>query len=386
MTGTGTTRWRRVRKVAAVIGGLLAAVGAYALFLAFYNPSVPLAPPLELTRHRRGPEVTVLLAGDFAPTAYAMPNIEEHGYRYPYLATRAYFAAADVSFANLEAPITTREESFWPYKDWLYKVDPEAVPTWEWVGLDLVSLANNHLIDYRVAGVHDTLYHLEEGGIDQVGAGLSESAARRPVIFDVDGTRVGFLAYLEHKAVFSTYLQTFAVDHTVGCAQLNRADAEQDIRRLRPLVDILIVSVHWGDNYAPVTDTEKEYARFFADLGVDVVAGHHPHDVQPIEIIDRTVVFYSLGNWTWGARGWDHFRIGMLAQLRITPRHGDTPGRLAGVDVVPIAVQNRIVDYQSRPLEPGEEEWVEPLIADSAALGTDLSFDGRTLHLALPDD
>lgn len=374
------SRQSAARRAALVAALLVVAAGALALFWTLYDPVVPLAEPLVVTRPAPvdGP-VTVVLGGDFAPTDAALPSLQHRGYRYPYEATANLLRDADIAFANLEAPITRSDASFWPWKDYLYKVDPVALQAFQWLGLDLVSLANNHAIDYRERGLLDTLEHLEAAGIAQAGGGADEAEARRPVIFDVGGVRVGFLAYLEHKAAFNLYLRTFAVGDRAGCARLGEADVREDVARLRPLVDVLVVSVHWGWNYADVTGTQEEYARLFAELGVDVVAGHHPHDVQPVEIIGSTVVLYSLGNYAWGTPGRAHMRVGLLARLQVS---GDG---LLGVELIPIATQNRIVHFQPRPLEASELEWLDPLLDGSQARGTELELnrEARTLRVPL---
>lgn len=379
-----TNRPRRtLRLVGLALATMLGAVGVGALFKTLWNPPVALLPPRIERREPSGPLVTVVLGGDFAPTDAAMPIIRARGYRYPYLATAEIFRDADIAFANLESPVTESDAPFWPWKDYIYRVEPAAIEAWQWLGLDLVSLANNHIIDYRERGIHDTLEHLRVARLAQVGAGRTEAEARRAVVFDVGGTKIGFLAYLEHRAAFDLYLDTFAVGGDPGCAQLNVADLEQDVRRLRPEVDVLVVSVHWGDNYAPVTATQIEYAHRLAALNVDIVAGHHPHIAHPVEIIDRTIVFYSLGNYAWGTPGSNALQFGLIARLGVTPRRGARRGAVSSVELLPIATQNRMIDFQPRPLRSDEMAWLDPLIADSAARGAELHRQGNTLRLRL---
>jgi poly-gamma-glutamate synthesis protein (capsule biosynthesis protein) len=345
---------------------------------------VPLADPLVLSRAPSGAEVTVVLGGDFAPTDAALPDIRERGYRYPYEATAGILRDADVAFANLEAPVTESTDEFPLYKKYVYRVEPAAVEAWKWLGLDVVSLANNHAGDYRDRGVVDTVRHLDAAALAHVGAGANETAARRPVIFDVGGTRIGFLAYLEDRAIYNLYLRAFAVGERVGCARFVRADVAEDVRRLRPLVDVLVVSVHWGENYAPVTTAQEEEGRWLADLGVDVVAGHHPHDVQPAEIRGGSVILYSLGNYAWGTPGWPHLRIGFLARLRVAPRAGDAPARLTAVELLPIATQNSLVRFQPRPIAEAEKDWLEPVLEATRRRGTTCTVGGTTVRIEPP--
>lgn len=367
------------------LGGLLVLLFGWAVFTRLYNPKVPPAEPAVVERPRLGERITVVLAGDFAPTDAAMPAIREKGWTYPYEATRWIFNEADVAFGNLEAPVTTSDDEFPLYKKYLYKVDPAAVDVWGWLGLDIVSLANNHIGDYRDRGVLDTVRHLDDAGIAHIGAGSDETAARRPVIFDVGGTRIGFLAYLEDGIFYDLYLRTFAVGDRVGCAQLNAADLEEDVRRLRPRVDVLVVSVHWGENYAGITGNQERLARRMADLGVDVVAGHHAHDVQSAEVIGRTLVFYSLGNYAWGTPGHGHLRVGLLARLHVVPRSDNGPARVEAAELLPIVTQNRIVQFQPRLLRVDEWEWLDPFRKGTAGRGVRLrSGEGTSLWIDLP--
>jgi hypothetical protein len=355
-----------LRRFAFLFATLLVAAGLWAAFWTTYNPPVAGLPPLVLERPAsQDHEVTVLLGGDFAPADAAMPFIAEHGYHYPYEATRDLFAEADVAFANLESPVTTSNDRFPLFKKYLYKVAPEATESWKWLGLDLVSLANNHVSDYRDRGLLDTLHHLDAAGLAHVGGGADEPAARRAVIFAVGGVKIGFLGYLEDRAQYNLYMRTFAVAGRPGCARALRSDLAEDIRRLRPAVDVLIVSIHWGDNYKPVTDEQEDLGRWLIDQGVDVVAGHHPHDVQPVEVRGRGVIIYSLGNYAWGAIGHGHLRVGFLARLRIDR----ASRRVAAVELVPIATQNRLVEYQPRPLQPDEWPWLDGVLAASRARG-----------------
>jgi poly-gamma-glutamate synthesis protein (capsule biosynthesis protein) len=368
------------------LGVGLVAASAWALFWTFYNPRVPLAAPVVVTRPAPAGdgEITVVLGGDFAPTDAASHLIEQHGWRYPYEATADLLQGADVAFANLEAPVTDSHDAFPLYKKYIYKVAPAALPAWQWLGLDVVSLAKNHVNDYRDRGVVDTVRHLDAAGIAHVGAGADETAARRPVIVDVGGTRIGFLAYLEESVEYNLYQRSYAVGDRVGAAKLDGRDLAEDVARLRPLVDVLVVSVHWGENYQPVTGEQEALARRMAALGVDVVAGHHPHDVQPVEIVGGTVVLYSLGNYAWGAPGRASLRIGLLARVRITPRHGDIPGRVAAVELVPIVTQNRIVRFQPRRLAAGEEGFLAPFLAGTRARGIQAAWDGEVVRVSVP--
>ena len=376
--------YRRRLVALGALTALLCAAGGWVLFEALYDPRVPLAPPSVVHRPRAGDEITVVFGGDFAPTDAAMPLIREHGWRYPYEATAALLREADVSLLNLEAPVTESDDRFPLYKKYIYKVEPAALATWQWLGLDAVALANNHVGDYRDRGLQETVQYLDAAGIAHAGAGMDETAARRPLIFDVDGTRIGYLAYLEDHPGYRMYLRSFATGGGAGCARLTRADVAEDVRRLRPLVDVLVVGVHWGENYRDVTPDQQRTGHWLAGLGVDVVAGHHAHDIQPLEVHGRTLILYSLGNYAWGTPGWPQLRVGFLARLHITPRWGPAAGRIRAVELLPLATQNAIVRFQPRPIRPDERAWLDGFLEGSRARGVKVELEGTTVRVEFP--
>jgi len=374
---------RRILQVVATLAALILGGVAWAAFWTLYNPHVDVPAPRVLRRPRAGEAVTVVAAGDFAPSDAALPRIREHGYHYPYGKTAPIFQRADVAFANLEAAITESTDPFPLPKKYLYRVDPVATEAFRWLGLDVVSAANNHIADYRDRGVLDTVRHLRAAGIEPLGAGRNEAEARRGVVVDVGGTRIGWLAYLEDATEYNLYFRTYAVGGRIGCARLDPEDLREDVRRMRRHADLVFVSVHWGNNYRPVVDQQKRDARMLADAGVDVVIGHHSHDVQHVQWIGRTLVLYSVGNYAWGAIGNAKLRVGLIARLTIEPRRGDARPRLAAAELLPIVTQNRIVQYQPRRVRRREMQWLEPMIAASRAAGVALDVDGTTLRIPL---
>ena len=329
----------------------------------------PLTPKVAVRMPRDAGIVRLVFGGDFAPADAAMSVLREAGYHYPYLRTDGLIRGADVAFLNLESPVTDSRVPTGLWKKYMYRVEPAAVETWKWLGLDIVSVANNHVLDYRERGLLDTLASLDEAGIEHVGSGRDAASARRPVIFQIGETRVGFLGYLENQASFCLYEGLFATERGPGCAKLTRQDLTEDVRRLRSQVDVLIVSVHWGENYSGITAGQREYAKVLLDLGVDAVIGHHSHNEQAMLVRGRRMVFYSLGNYAWGAPGRDELRIGLLARLLVEPRSANRAARVMGAEVFPIVTQNRLVRYQPRRLERSEQAWLEPFVSASRAAG-----------------
>jgi poly-gamma-glutamate synthesis protein (capsule biosynthesis protein) len=243
---------------------------------------------------------TIVAVGDFMPGGRALGVYGRLGYPSafgdPGLAR--LIRSADVSFCNLECPITGSRTPH-PGKAFTFRAPPGAIQALRQAGFDLVSLANNHIMDYGAEGLMDTLRHCARQRIAAAGAGPDLEAARRPAVVTRRGVTYGLLAYS------MTYPEEFwAADASPGAARGVWGAVRDDIERLRPKVDVLIVSFHWGQE---LTDRPKPYqvdfARLAVDSGADAVIGHHPHVLQPIEIYRMRPVFYSLGNFFFGSCG-----------------------------------------------------------------------------------
>jgi len=359
---------------------LLTSAG-HLLLLWLWHPLVEIPPPLRVTlevREERPPqgtlsaaapeELTLVFGGDTAPTDAANTVLYQNGFEYPYSATLDLIQSADLAVVNLEAPVTDSLEPFALYKRYVYRVTPEAIPALKWAGVDAVSLANNHLLDYGIHGMRDTLKHLKAAGVVPVGAGPDVSAARRGVVFDVRGTRVGLLSYLEDSLMHSLYVRSFAWGRGDGVARLGAAQLKQDLARMRRAADLVVVLAHWGRNYTGITASQKIYGRLMVRYGADAVVGHHPHVYHPVGVVEGKPIIYSLGNYAFGTPGRDWLRHGLMARLVVQKK------RLIRVELIPLLVQNNIVQYKPEQLVGEEaEEMLRGLARDSSPHGARIS-------------
>jgi poly-gamma-glutamate synthesis protein (capsule biosynthesis protein) len=202
-------------------------------------------------------------------------------------------AAADLFVVNLECCISDRG-SRWaaPGKPFFFRAPPAAVQTLVLLGVDCVTLANNHALDYGTDALEDTVDHLTRAGIAVAGAGRDVEAARRPAVIERDGIRVAVLGLTDHPADFAA-----APDRAgVAFADLSRgtpawvtsavADAARD-------ADVVLVTPHWGPNMVPTPVTHvRRAAAALRDAGATVVAGHSAHVFQAVD----EHVLYDLGD------------------------------------------------------------------------------------------
>lgn len=206
----------------------------------------------------------------------------------------------DIVFANLESPLTASTHSLDPKGKIVLKAKPEAVSALTQAGFNMVSLANNHMMDYYEKGLYDTMSTLDENGILHTGGGSNIDEARKPVIMEVNGIKVGLLAYTDMAELTfagNPYLSYAAKDDKSGLAPRKYEIVLEDVKKLREQVDLVAVSLHWGiEDSFKITADQVEFAHNLIDNGADIILGHHPHQFQGMEIYKGKPIMYSMGN------------------------------------------------------------------------------------------
>jgi poly-gamma-glutamate capsule biosynthesis protein CapA/YwtB (metallophosphatase superfamily) len=222
------------------------------------------------------------------------------GFSEPFADVQGLLKAGDVVFCNLEHPLTESEYSLDPNSKYVLRAAPEAAEGLEWAGFNLVSIANNHILDYYEAGLADTMAILEERDIAFAGSGENLEKARQMAVLEVNGKKIGLLAYTEFGDVLyegDPPLRFTAWADKAGVAPLDTRLIKEDMAKAREQVDLLIVSLHWGveDSFG-VTDQQISLAHWLVEQGADIILGHHPHWFQGIELYRGKPIVYSLGN------------------------------------------------------------------------------------------
>ena len=160
-------------------------------------------------------------------------------------------------------------------------------------GFNLVSLATNHTMDKGETGVINSLnYWNSKDNVYTAGSYLSKEDRDKVIIKEINGITYSFFSY-------TTW--TNGLETPLGKEYLNNVydpvKVKEDIEKVRDQVDVVIVAMHWGTEYSTaVSSTQQEIANYLASLGVDIIIGSHPHVVEPIAFIGKTMVIYSLGN------------------------------------------------------------------------------------------
>lgn len=319
--------------------GLVAAFAAIGCVKASHAPPKP---PETLTHNIRN-RLVFQAVGDLNFSGKARALLEERGYDSAFSGTRRLLSQGDVNFANLESPITDRGEAF--EKTFTYRMAPESVAALQKAGLNVVSLANNHTLDFGSEGIEQTIELLDKAGIHHAGAGKNLQEARTPAIFQSRDLRVGVLAYsLTHPEEF------YATATSPGTAFGHVTHVQDDIKKLRPQVDLLVVSFHWGaELHTETKPYQSEIAHAAIDAGADMVVGHHPHVVQGVERYKNGVVFYSLGNYAFGSYS-NHVTWGLFSRTTWGREEGAKRLTLLEVELIPLNINNFQVDFCPVPL------------------------------------
>lgn len=284
-----------------------------------------------------GQEIVINAVGDIMLAGRATAALSRAGYDHPFAAVSTILRRGDVTIGNLEAPAARSGTEFRP-KRFRFRSDPALVPALQRAGFTILTLANNHILDFGPAALLETITHLERQGLGHAGAGADLVAARKEAIQTVNGRRVAVLAYSLTRPT-----EFFAGSDRPGTAPGWAGFFAEDIVRAKSRADYVVVSFHWGGE---LETRPKPYqvtvARRAIDAGADLVIGHHPHALQGIERYGSGVIFYSLGNFSFASRS-RHADRSVIA--RIVLDNG-----VKEVELIPLNILNREVGYQPRVL------------------------------------
>lgn len=251
---------------------------------------------------------TLVVGGDIMTNSVPVSN-------HPLRSLTPVVSTADLAIANLEIPLTNQNsktqrksaEAVRLKHQFILRGDPGHGAGIKAAGFDMVSLGNNHSMDYREPGLRQMIGVLDENKILHAGAGMNSKEAYAPAIYTMpDGKRVGLISALCFTAQRSLWVTTPATLKTPGNAVISSggkvgAAVKKKVfdwtRRVKAQCDFLIVSLHWGIERTSVPQPfQVKLGRTFVDAGADVVLGHHPHVLQGAEVYKGKPIFYSMGN------------------------------------------------------------------------------------------
>lgn len=285
--------------------------------------------------------VTVLAGGDVNLGRQTGQKILAGEIDYPFLNIAETLRSADITFINLESQlIDLGGETESPTSEYRFAGPPEGALTLRNAGIDIVSVANNHMWDYGEDGLRSTLENLRAQEVLSIGASTEPNKRFEPKVLEAKGKKIAFLAITE---LLNGY-------ENVGAGEFVAFNDSEKlievIASIRDSVDWVIVSLHAGAEYISKPSSQTvELAHALIDAGADVIIGHHPHVPQPIEIYKDKPIFYSLGNFAF----WQPFTFwtqhSFMVKLKLTNVHE--------------------VDYEIIPIQAG---WQPELLTESSAI------------------
>lgn len=243
--------------------------------------------------------INVIATGDIMLGGNLAQPLKEKGWEPFFFHFSEYFKNADILFGNFEAPIS-HERPTQRNKILLYQ-DRAVIGYLKDLGYNILSIANNHIMDYGENGLGDTIQALREQGIGHIGAGNNAEDARKPARLSIKGKEIVFLGYVSSTTEKSHPIK-YADKDTSGLVPLDIRLVEENIRQARDGgADIIIVSLHWGEETCHYPLPEQiEQGRSIINMGADVILGHHSHILQGIEKYKNGLIVYSLGNFVFG--------------------------------------------------------------------------------------
>lgn len=255
---------------------------------------------MKLANSNQAGDVRVMFGGDVMLGRIVKEHILRSGPDYPLGPIAALMRAADLTIVNLECAITSSAD-IWPGapKAFYFGAPPQAVDTLLGAGIDMVSLANNHTLDFGVKGLLDTVHHLRLHRIQHAGAGADLAAASSPAILDCLGMRFGMAAFCDHQADFA------AQEDRPGIVYLDLDDDFAAITMLRTALEVLqraavdwpILSLHWGPNMVSRPSQKfRRLAHAAIDMGWKILFGHSAHVFQGMEIYRGCPIIYAAGD------------------------------------------------------------------------------------------
>ena len=316
--------------------------------------------------------IVIGLTGDVMLGRLVNKQISRTNYQYPWGDMLPLLKKTDLNLINLETTLTTSNKAV--PKVFNFKSNPENVQTLKEARIDVVTLANNHILDFDVEGMKETLTTLDRAGTLHVGAGLNLAKAQQPVIISKNDIIIGIVGYTDNEPGWkaaadkpgTNYIHVGTHKHVI-----------EEIKELKKKVNILIFTIHWGPNMVQrPSKTFQAFAHSMIDAGVDIFHGHSAHIFQGIEIYKNKVIFYDTGDFVD-----DYYVTPSLRNDRSFLFLVEVDRQeIRGVQLVPVLVSHMQVN---KAVDKDKEEMVKRMKALSQPFGTSIieSNEGVFVHI-----
>lgn len=247
-----------------------------------------------------GPSVKILFGGDVM-LADTMTSLIVNSKLNPLEKMISKFDQYDLVVVNLETNISKTATGAKANKNYTFKAPPEVIPVLAESGVDMVSLANNHTMDFGPAALAEQISLLTDSGVIPFGAGANAAEAFSPKYTVVNGTVIAMIGVNNVETLIGN-----ARSDRAGSAYFNESLVRSTIRDAKAKADIVIVFPHWGvEHQLEANAKQQQWGRLFIDSGADLVVGAHPHVRQNVETYKGKQIVYSLGNFVFTGMNWN---------------------------------------------------------------------------------
>ena len=290
---------------------------------------IPASSPVSAEASSPNP-IHLIFVGDILLDGFVGDQIDQFGVNYPFVNVAPVLTKADMSFANLETPVSTRGNP--ASKMFVFRSEPKTLKGLVYAGIDGVSLANNHILDYGPTAMLDTVLHLDSYKIGHTGAGKNSIEAFAPYVKTIQGKKIAVLGVSRVLSGSSWYAGN---NHAGAASAYTLEPMLSEIKKSSLVNDFTVVYIHWNEEFK---DYPEDYARTLAkkiiDSGADMIVGAHSHCLMGVEFYKHKPIYYSLGNFVFNrsTRGGDKTLQSML--LNIVIKDSTVTGQITPVKIV----------------------------------------------------
>lgn len=277
--------------------------------------------------------LSISFVGDILLASHVEKRMEQVSVNFPFDKVSHILSKSDFTMGNLESAIGVGGVK--ANKQYTFRANPKVLPAVKEAGIDILSLANNHVLDYGHYAFNETLENLKSNGLSCVGAGKDINEAFKPVIYEKKNKKVAFFGASRVIPTGSWYAGN---DWPGVAGAYNPERLLQSIEDVSEYADIIVVYLHWGVERETIPKPyQRSLARLLIDNGVDVVVGTHPHVLQGFEYYKGKLIAYSLGNFVFTNIKNDSLILNVEFD----------EGEISSVGIIPCEIKN----YRPEPLE-----------------------------------
>lgn len=310
-------------------------------------------------------EVQFTFVGDICLGRYVETYGEENGFSSLFTDSKALWENSAYVFANLECAVLRKNATYTENENKAIHISATrtALKATAKAGVNVVSVANNHAVDYGRKGLRHMLESVEEYGITYAGAGENLEAAAEIQYLDADGITVAFLAFSDVLPVGFT-----ARESSYGILPADYSELYKKVAEASNNADFVVVYVHWGEeNAISIEETQQAIGHQLIDSGADIVVGAHPHVLQNVEMYKDGIIYYSLGNYIFD-QGTRDARNTVMVQLNVNKETGEGEFTLIPMRINnfhPYVTESKFyVSQIQTTLTEGMDEWEYTITED----------------------